>query len=71
LESGEGLPKGSAVKSPPRMASEGTRPVKGNAVALIFLLAIDEEEGLVLANGPADGAAKLVQVELFTVVVAK
>jgi hypothetical protein len=41
---------------------------KGNAVALIFLFAIDEEEGLVLVNGAADGAAKLVQVELFGVV---
>ena len=38
---------------------------EGNAVQLIFLFAIDEEKGLVLLNGAADGAAKLVQVELF------
>ena len=60
-----GLPKGSLEKSPVRMASEGTRPVKGMSVELIFLFAIDEEKGLVLSNGSADGAAKLVQVELF------
>ena len=34
-------------------------------MALIFLFAIDEEKGLVLANGAADGTAELVQVELF------
>jgi hypothetical protein len=38
---------------------------KRNAVALIFLFAIDEEKHLVLANGSANGAAKLVQVEFF------
>src|SRR5580658_2240464 len=32
---------------------------------LILLFAIDKKEGLVLANGPADGTAKLVQIELF------
>ena len=48
-----------------RMASEGTQTRKRDAVALIFLFAIDEEKDLVLANGSADGASKLVQVELF------
>ncbi len=38
---------------------------KGNFVELIFLFAIDEEEGLVLLNGAANSTAKLVQVELF------
>jgi hypothetical protein len=37
---------------------------KGNALALILLFAIDEEKGLVLANGAAERAAKLVQIEL-------
>src|SRR5580698_1419151 len=32
---------------------------------LILLLAIDEEEGFVLANRAADGTAELVQIELF------
>src|SRR5580658_8122985 len=32
---------------------------------LILLLAIDEEEGFVLANWTANGTAKLVQIELF------
>ena len=32
---------------------------------LIFLFAIEEEKGLVLSNGAADRAAKMVQVELF------
>ena len=31
---------------------------------LIFLFAVDEEEGLVLPDRAADGAAELVQVEL-------
>ena len=35
---------------------------------LIFLLTVDEEEGFVFADGSAEGAAKLVQVELFGVV---
>ena len=33
-------------------------------MTLIFLFAIDEEKRLVLADGAADGAAELVQVEL-------
>jgi hypothetical protein len=59
-----GLPKGSAEKSPLRMASEGTRPVKVIPFALILLLAIHEEKRLVVADGPSDRAAKLVQIEL-------
>ncbi len=37
---------------------------KGDALALEFLFAIDEEEGFVFDDGAADGAAELVQVEL-------
>ena len=49
-----------------RMAREGTRPVKGNRVALIFLFATStNKKGLVLANRSADRAAKLIEVEFF------
>ncbi len=34
-------------------------------MALILLLSIDKEEGLVFANWSANGATKLIQVELF------
>ena len=34
-------------------------------MTLILLLAIQEEEGFVFADRSADGAAKLVQIELF------
>ena len=33
---------------------------EGNCMALVFLFAIDEEKGPILANRSADGAAKLV-----------
>ena len=37
---------------------------KGDAFPLVLLLAIHKKEGLVVADGPTDGAAKLVQIEL-------
>jgi len=43
----------------------GDKTGKDDAVALILLFSIDEEEGFVLANGAADGAAELIQIELF------
>ncbi len=43
----------------------GDQSRKRNAVALILLLPIDEKEALILSNGSPNGAAKLIQVELF------
>ena len=59
-----GLPKASAEKSPVRIAREGIESCKDDAVELILLFAVDEEECLVLANRAADRASELVQVEL-------
>src|ERR1017187_3065555 len=39
--------------------------LKGNAVALVLLLAIEKKEGLILLDGPANRATKLIQIELF------
>ena len=47
------------------MASEGTKPVKVVPWQLIFLLAIHEEERLVLPNRAANGTTELVQIEFF------
>ena len=35
-------------------------------MALEFLLPVDKEEGLVLANGAADSTAKLIQIEFLS-----
>ena len=58
------MPKGSSEKSPLRMAMRRNQAGEGDSLALILLLAIHEEEGLVVADWPADRAAKLVQIEL-------
>ena len=54
-----------SVKSPVRMAAVGTRPVKRNAVPLIFLLEVGEEESLVFLDRTAQRAAELIQIEFF------
>ena len=43
----------------------GNQAREGNAVALVFLLAVQEEEGLVLADRTAKGAAELIEIEFF------
>src|SRR5208282_1396476 len=43
----------------------GDQASEGDAMELVLLLAIDEEEGLVLLNWSTDGTTKLVEIELF------
>src|SRR4029077_8086793 len=54
---------GAEIAGAHRYAGKQSR--KCDAMALIFLLAIDEEERLILSNRSTDRPAKLIQVELF------
>src|ERR1700682_5382134 len=62
---GNGIAKrvGAEIASAHRFA--GDQPRKCDAVALIFLFAIEEEEGFIFANRSAERTSELVQVELF------
>src|SRR5258708_20088662 len=48
-----------------RIEVAGYQTGKGDAVALGFLFAVQEEEGFALADGAAEGTAVLVEIEFF------
>ena len=57
------MQRGSAVKSPRRSAAVGTTaPVTGAALYLAQTGIAEEEEGLVVLDGAADGSAEIVAV---------
>jgi hypothetical protein len=60
-----GWPKASVGEIAGSLRHRGNHPRERNPVALVFLLHIGEEEGLVFLDGAAQRAAKLIEIELF------
>ncbi len=66
-----GIAEGVGAEIAVAHGQRGNQSGKGNFLALIFLLAIEKKESLVFPDGAANRAAKLVQIELLLLWLAK